>query len=1251
MRHMNPMRAHHFRALRAACFLDQLESRLLLSYAPPVSPRIITSLDPSWQFLRSDATGAQNTTFNDSSWTPVSLPHTWNNLDGQDGGNNYYRGIGWYRKHITPSSAWAGDDIYIKFDGANLVTDLYINGTFIGEHDGGYSAFGWDVTPYLTLGADNVIAVKVNNANNNNIAPLAGDYTMDGGLYRHVNLIVSTPEHVANQEFVPADPTGVGPSVGYWLNTPGVYLTPTNVSAASANLNIKTDVRNDSSTAKSLTVVTDVVDAAGNLVTELSSTQSVPANTTLVASQNTIITNPHLWDGVNDPYLYQAYISIYSGPTLDDVVQQPLGFRFYSISPTTGFSLNGQPYRLEGVDFHQDRLNEGWAISDADQTQDVSLIQQMGATFVRLSHYQHAPLTYQLLDQDGIAAWSEIPMNGTNNGNMPGTQSFLDNAKQQLQEMIRQNYNHPSVIVWGLYNEINDNATNDSIITALNTLAHQEDPTRLTTAANNQSPTGPLAAITDVVSFNEYFGWYSGSLSDFAPWLASTHASLPTTAFGISEYGAGASINQHQDNPPEPANGGPFHPEEYQDLFHEAYWAAISAESYTWETTVWNMFDFASDGRNEGDTPGRNDKGLVTYDRQTKKDAVYFDQANWSNSPVIYITGHTWTQRSASAEPIKIYANMDSVTLTVNGQLIGTIAKSSAPDDVFLWNSISLPDGTNTLSVTGTRNGQTNSDTLTFTNSGPLPHVNALTGTPFAHINFGAANATTYPGYDSDNGLAFGLRSDGLSYGWNANNSNNTRVRNNPISPDNRYDTLIQMQTLGTWTWQIAVPNGTYDVHLVGGDPSFTDTTYGLDLEGKLALSGTPTTANHWVESYVRVTVTDGFLTLSNDSSASNNKIDYIDINTAAGTTVTNLNNSGAGSLRQVLTDADTAGIPETITFAAGLSGAISLATPLPTPNANITVQGVGVSLSGNGTVLTIPATISATLQDFTLAAGMMDNEGNLVVLGNSLIYLLTGAGSLTIGSGSNGGRLVLGSASNGTSSQGSLTLNAGAAFDIGNQSFLINYGSAANDPVSAVRGQLAIGQAGNWSGAGIISSAAAGNPQLAIAYADGNTGAAPNQLLLRTAINGDANLDGHVDLTDLSVVLNNFGAANATWTSGAFDYSSSVSLTDLSTVLNNFGNSAPAASIAVVPPPPAESTSETTSSPPAADIGNSALVTVTTDLASETSPPAPVASAVPASHHSAPAAIRSRITHNAAKKPPHSPPPKPVVKPRGHKR
>src|SRR3984957_12965705 len=280
---------------------EPLEGRVLLSsYVPPANPRTVASLDSDWKFILANPTGAQNPTFNDSSWTPISVPHTWNNLDGQDGGNNYYRGIGWYRQHYTPPAADAGKELYLEFDGVGTVADVYVNGTFVGEHDGAYASFAFDVTPYMVVGQDNVIAVEVNNAYNANVAPLGGDYTMDGGIYRDVNLIATNPQHVAVEEYVPADTSAnpIGPTVGYWLNTPGVYLTATNVSSVSAALQVKTDVRNDGAAAATLTVVSDIVDESGNLVQELTASQSVPAGSNVDFIQNTTIDDPQLWDGV-----------------------------------------------------------------------------------------------------------------------------------------------------------------------------------------------------------------------------------------------------------------------------------------------------------------------------------------------------------------------------------------------------------------------------------------------------------------------------------------------------------------------------------------------------------------------------------------------------------------------------------------------------------------------------------------------------------------------------------------------------------------------------------------------------------------------------------------------------------------------------------------------------------------------------------------------------------------------------------------
>jgi beta-galactosidase len=666
-------------------------------YAKPAQPlqlgRTLLSLDESWQFIRQDVDGAEMVGFDDSSWTPVNLPHTWNNLDGQDGGNDYYRGIGWYRKHFTVPAQLSGKELFIKFDGAFFRTDLYVNGTFIGEHRGGFAAFVWDLTPYLTIGGDNVLAVLVDNSLDPNGPPLSGDFTMDGGLYRHVHFIATDPLHVSLTDYA----------------SPGVYLQQTNVSASSADLQITTKLQNDSPASRQTTVTATIFDAAGNVVQTLTSNAAVDSGAESDVVQTTTLASPHLWNGRSDPYLYQVLVQVLDSTsgTVVDQVKQPLGLRYYSIDPNSGFYLNGQYLDLHGVSFHQDRLNQGWAISDEDQMEDIGMILEIGATFVRLSHYQHPPKTYELLDQVGLVAWSEIPLIDS----VTNSTDFFDNATQQLVEMIRQNYNHPAVMVWGMYNELGNDPISQGLVSQLIGVAHTEDPTRLTTDASDLAPWDAISFLPDVNGFNEYFGWYYGTYNDFAPWADSTHYSYSQRVIGVSEFGAGASIYQHEDNPPQPDPNGTWHPEEYQDLFHEVYWTQMQTRPFLWCKSVWNMFDFASDVRSDGDTPGRNDKGLVTYDRLTRKDAFYWYKSNWTDDPVLYITSRRYVDRPSNTVDVKVYSNLGAVQLSVNGTVIGT---QTSTNNIFLWSGVTLAAGANTIEVTATQGNTTYTDDVTW---------------------------------------------------------------------------------------------------------------------------------------------------------------------------------------------------------------------------------------------------------------------------------------------------------------------------------------------------------------------------------------------------------------------------------------------------------------------------------------------------------------------------------------------------------
>jgi beta-galactosidase len=658
-------------------------------FYPPPSRRQDIDLSDAWRFFKADVGGAEQTDFDDSSWDPIGLPHTWNTVDGQQH-TNYYRGVGWYRRHYTVDASLAGMNFYLQLDGANIVTDVYVNGNVAGRHKGGFARFRFDVTAQINPGADNVIAVKVNNARDVDVPPLDADFTFFGGIYRAVHLLATDPLQVQTLDY----------------GSSGVYVTPSNVSAASADLTVTAEVVNTGLDTRSVTATVYVVDGDGNVVTVLSDMQSIDPGTEHDFSLSTTIGNPRLWNGHADPHVYTAHVAISDGTWGDmpnDVVSQPFGIRFFSVDRDNGFFLNGSYLDLHGVNRHQDRLNKGWAISTADQDEDFQLISEMGATVIRLAHYQHDQHSYDLADQHGLLVWAEIPLIN----HITASDAFYVNAQQQLRELIRQNYNHPAICFWSISNEITLNSGPDPnpLLQTLADLCASEDPTRLSTLAAAAGPGDPSTRHTDVAGFNRYFGWYYGSYNDFAHQADVIHAAFPMP-MAISEYGAGSSIRFHVENPDHPD-----HTEEYQNVFHEAHWLAMKVRPYLWGKFVWNMFDFASAGRDEGDTPGRNDKGLVTYDRQTRKDAFYWYKANWSDEPVLYITSRRFTQRVNAVTDIKVYSNADWVEVRLNGNSLGT---QSGPDRIFIWSGVTLIAGANLVEAFTTVDGVTYRDCVTW---------------------------------------------------------------------------------------------------------------------------------------------------------------------------------------------------------------------------------------------------------------------------------------------------------------------------------------------------------------------------------------------------------------------------------------------------------------------------------------------------------------------------------------------------------
>ncbi|HUA38129.1 MAG TPA: glycoside hydrolase family 2 TIM barrel-domain containing protein [Candidatus Sulfopaludibacter sp.] len=699
-------------------------------YNPPANNRVDVNLDPGWRFIEQNVAGAQATNFDDSSWTGVNLPHTWDIPDGQSyPPANYYTGISWYRTHFTPDGSYTNRHFFLKFDGAFRVADVYLNGNYLGEHDGGFAAFVFDVTPYLNVGGDNVLAVEVNNAINTNIPPLAADFTFWGGIYRDVHLLVTDPVQIS--------PLDYGSS--------GVYLTTTSVSSNSANLLVTTVVSNSTASAQTVMVRAVVTDAATNIVTILSNVVTLPAASVSNVTTSTVIANPHLWNGLSDPYLYQTFVELWNGTNAADVVAQPLGFRYFSVDPTNGFFLNGQHYDLHGVNMHQDWLNCGWALTNAQRDTNFLFIKEIGATFVRLSHYEHNDYTYQLADQNGVCLWSEIPLIDY----ITTSAAFTSNTLQQLREMVRQRYNHPSIIFWSVYNEVtlsmgdqgSGTLSTTNLISQEVQQVSQDDPTRLSTAGANTSDNDPSTLYTQVIAFNKYYGWYSTPLNGIGAWADNFHATYPNRCVGVSEYGAGASIYQHSENPTFPANtGSNFHPEEWQNIVIETNWQSMAARPFLWCKLVWTSFDFASDGRDEGDTPGRNDKGVITYDRGVRKDAFYYFKANWTTNPMVYITGHTFTNRLTNSITAKVYANCDTVELFLNGVSQGATASSNC---IYTWPLV-LQSGTNTVQAVGTKGGSNVTDSLIWfaPSAPPAPPTAAITNPPFPTVYLYSTNVT-----------------------------------------------------------------------------------------------------------------------------------------------------------------------------------------------------------------------------------------------------------------------------------------------------------------------------------------------------------------------------------------------------------------------------------------------------------------------------------------------------------------------------
>lgn len=635
--------------------------------------REVISLNRSWKFTPGYET-AKNT------YTEVNLPHTWNQ-DALAAKVNYERGLGNYEKDIDIPAAWQGKRLYLRFKGANTITNVFINGKHAGEHRGGYTAFAMDITPYIHWGTKNNIWVRVNNSPQLDIMPLLGDFNMYGGIYRDVELIITDPFHISLSDY----------------GSYGLYFTQTDVSREKARILAKILVKGE--TGCSSVICVKIEDPQGKNIVSAEQEITFDEQGEAVGELTLNISKPHLWNGRKDPFLYKTVTELLRKGQITDRVEEKIGIRYFRVDPDKGFFLNDEPLQLRGVCRHQDRAEIGNALFPSHHREDMEIMKEMGVNAVRLAHYPQDRYVYDLCDEYGFIVWAEIPFVGPGGYRDKGfvdQPSFRENGKIQLKELIRQNYNHPSICFWGLFNELKQSGDDPlNYVEELNTLAHEEDPYRLTTAASNQN--GVLNEVTDLIAWNQYYGWYGGEPAGIGKWADAVHKKYPEKPVGISEYGAGASILHQQEELKKPVANSYWHPENWQAFFHEEHWKAIDQRPYLWGTFVWNMFDFGAAHRQEGEMAGKNDKGLVTFDRKIKKDAFYFYKANWNlEEPFVYITGKRFEKRSEISQQIKIYSNQPEVELILNGKSLGV---KKGVYGIFTWTEIQWKKGENILTA------------------------------------------------------------------------------------------------------------------------------------------------------------------------------------------------------------------------------------------------------------------------------------------------------------------------------------------------------------------------------------------------------------------------------------------------------------------------------------------------------------------------------------------------------------------------
>ncbi len=640
---------------------------MLLVMVTAVWGREVISLNRDWKF--NSGVYIDQRTAKD-----ITVPHVWSKGEG----NESIVGTGSYFREFPVPDNWIDKRVYIKFNGVATVANLFINGRFAGEHSGAFTAFTFEITPFLIYGQINSIMVNVNNTPLFDVMPYVGEMKLYGGIYRDVELIVTNKNHISLTDY----------------SSDGVYITQKSLSSEMAELETKVllEGRSGSNIDTQVNFYSD-----STLVSSVSDRVQIESNGRAEIIIPSTISNPRLWNGTIDPYLYRVEVKTTDNIGEGDLVECSFGLRTVEVNREDGFILNGEPYELKGVTKYQDRSGVGSAVSAVNNLEDMQIIEEMGANAIRMLYGPQSEQVFDLCDRAGMVVWSELPLIGGEHFMGKGfvdSYSFRLNGERQLMEMIKQNYNHPSIAFWGIFNEITQKGDNPiTYIQQLNTLAHIESPGRLTAAASNED--GDINFITDVVAWNQYFGWKVGSTENVNLWIDAFRNGWKNLMPGLSGYGAGANILHQQEEVKQTYEDDKWHPENWQRVFHTNYLKSLKNTSFLWGKFVNTMFDYGTTKNSGAGMDGVNNMGLVTFDRHTKKDAFYLYKANWNDSDsFVHITDRRNTMRNRAQQNITVYTNLPSAELFVNGRSMG---ERNAVDGIVTWDNVTLKRGKNEI--------------------------------------------------------------------------------------------------------------------------------------------------------------------------------------------------------------------------------------------------------------------------------------------------------------------------------------------------------------------------------------------------------------------------------------------------------------------------------------------------------------------------------------------------------------------------